>query len=327
MTNDKIVLQISNMTKQFPGVKALDRMQLTLHAGEVMAIAGENGAGKSTLMKILSGVYRPDEGEILLDGEKVAFTTPAEAQKAGICTVHQELSVFPLLSIAENIFVGKTPRTKSGALDYKTQAEETRKILDRFEMYHLNPETIVGNLDIARQQVVEILRATSFRPKILILDEPTSALTLQDTKLLFKIIRKLKENGTSILYISHRLEEIFEICDSVTVMRDGAFVLQKPVTEINQDGIVRAMVGRDVAYDYGRNTSEIGDPILQVEGLCSGNTVRDVSFTLSRGEVLGLGGLDGSGRTELMETLFGLRKMTGGTISVNGKQAKIASPG
>lgn len=326
MTNERIVLQISNMTKQFPGVKALDRMQLTLHAGEVMAIAGENGAGKSTLMKILSGVYRPDEGEILLDGEKAFFATPAEAQKAGICTVHQELSVFPLLSIAENIFVGKTPRTKSGTLDNKTQAEETRKILEKFEMSHLAPETIVGNLDIARQQVVEILRATSFDPKILILDEPTSALTLQDTKMLFKIIRKLKENGTSILYISHRLEEIFEICDSVTVMRDGAFVLQKPVTEITQDGIVRAMVGRDVAYDYGRNTSEIGEPILHVEGLCSGNTVRNVSFTLSRGEVLGLGGLDGSGRTELMETLFGLRKMTAGSILVDGKQVKIASP-
>ena len=326
MTNKKIVLQISNMTKQFPGVKALDRMQLTLHAGEVMAIAGENGAGKSTLMKILSGVYHPDEGEMLLDGKKVAFATPAEAQRAGICTVHQELSVFPYLSIAENIFVGKTPRTKLGALDYKTQAEETREILNRFEMKHLMPETIVGNLDIARQQVVEILRATSFEPKILILDEPTSALTLQDTKMLFSIIRKLKEKGTSVLYISHRLEEIFEICDSVTVMRDGAFVLQRPVTEIDRDGIVRAMVGRDVAYDYGKNTSEVGNPILQAEGVCSGSAVRNVSFTLSRGEVLGLGGLDGSGRTELMETLFGLRKLTAGAIVIDGKPVKINSP-
>ena len=326
MTDKNIVLRISNMTKQFPGVKALDQMQLTLHEGEVMAIAGENGAGKSTLMKILSGVYRPDEGEILLEGKKAVFHTPAEAQKAGVCTVHQELSVFPLLSIAENIFVGKTPKTKSGALDYKAQREQTLEILEKFEMTHLSPDTIVGNLDIARQQVVEILRATSFNPKILILDEPTSALTLQDTKMLFGIIRKLKENGTSILYISHRLEEIFEICDSVTVMRDGAFVWQKAVTETSQDDIVRAMVGRDVAYDYGRNTSRTGTPILQAQGLCSGNAVRDISFTLHRGEVLGLGGLDGSGRTELMEALFGLRKITAGNVLVDGTPVKITSP-
>lgn len=324
--SENTVLQITNISKQFPGVKALDHMRLTLHKGEVAAIAGENGAGKSTLMKILSGIYTPDEGEILLDGKPVAFRTPAEAEAAGISTVHQELSVFPQMSIAENIFVNRQPRTRSGLLDYTELYAKTKEILTAFELGDLSPKALVGSLDIARQQVIEIIRATQFNPRILILDEPTSALTIHDTRLLFRVIRQLREQGTSILYISHRIEEIFEVCDTVTIMRDGAWIATSDVPSITKDQIVHYMVGREVAYNYGKNSSAVGGEVLCVEHLSGKGKVRDVSFSLKSGEVLGIGGLEGSGRTELMEMLFGIRKTVGGNVWINGKKRRIHSP-
>lgn len=323
---NKDILNVLRVSKSFPGVKALDNMKLTLHKGEVMAIVGENGAGKSTLMKILSGIYTPDEGEIMLEGKKVLFKTPAQAEAEGIYTVHQELSVFPLMSVAENIFANRIPRTKTGLLNYKTLYSNTKKILADFEATDISPRIMVGSLDIARQQVVEILRATGFSPKILILDEPTSALNLHDTKLLFQIIKKLKQQGTSVIYISHRLEEIFEVCDSVTIMRDGAYITNSDIKSITKDEIVHYMVGRDVAYNYGKNTSNIGKEILRVDKLCCDTAVKNVSFVLKRGEVVGIGGLEGSGRTELLETLFGMRKALSGNIYIHGNPKKITSP-
>ena len=323
---NSVILQIIGLTKCFPGVKALDNMQLTLKKGEVMALAGENGAGKSTLIKILSGVYRPDGGTVVMDGREVRFDTPAQAEAAGVYTVHQELSVFPLMNVADNIFVNREPRTKTGLIDYKRLHADAQKILAEFELGSLSTKALVGTLDIARQQAVEILRATGFSPRILILDEPTSALTIHDTQLLFKTIRKLKEAGTSILYISHRLEEVFEICDRVTIMRDGKHIETCPIQNITQDEIVRLMVGRDVAYDYGRDTSLPGKEVLRVEGFGSGAAVKNVSFCLNHGEVLGIGGLEGSGRTELLEALFGCRRISTGSIHINGEAVKIKSP-
>lgn len=322
----QIILSVSNVSKSFPGVKALDHMQLTLHRGEVMAVAGENGAGKSTLIKILSGVYMPDEGLIELDGKPIFFKNPQQAESEGIYTVHQELSVFTQMSIAENIFANRVPLKKNGCIDYRALYKEASLTLKSFEMQEISPKTIVGTLDIARQQAIEIMRATASSPKILILDEPTSALTIHDTQLLFRIIRKLKENGASIIYISHRLEEIFEICDSVTIIRDGTFIDAKPIKQIAHDDIVRKMVGRDVAFDYGRDTSQINREILHVENLTSGTAVRDASFVLKSGEVVGIGGLEGSGRTELLETLFGMRLLSKGSVYINGKAIKISSP-
>lgn len=320
------VLNLYDISKSFPGVKALDHMKLQLQKGEVMAIAGENGAGKSTLIKILSGVYIPDEGIIELDGSPVAFKDPRQAEAAGIYTVHQELSVFTQMNIAENIFANRLPQKKNGTIDYRALFDRTHEILQSFEMQDISPRTIVGTLDIARQQAVEIMRATAFSPKILILDEPTSALTTHDTQLLFRVIKKLKQIGTSVIYISHRLEEIFEICDSVTIVRDGMFIDTKPIEQITHDEIVRKMVGRDVAFNYGRDTSQAGEEILRVENVTSGAAVKDVSFSLCRGEVVGIGGLEGSGRTELLETLFGMRSLAQGTIRIKGEEKRISSP-
>lgn len=320
------VLNLYDISKSFPGVKALDHMKLQLQKGEVMAIAGENGAGKSTLIKILSGVYIPDEGIIELDGSPVAFKDPRQAEAAGIYTVHQELSVFTQMNIAENIFANRLPQKKNGTIDYRALFDRTHEILQSFEMQDISPRTIVGTLDIARQQAVEIMRATAFSPKILILDEPTSALTTHDTQLLFRVIKKLKQIGTSVIYISHRLEEIFEICDSVTIVRDGMFIDTKPIGQITHDEIVRKMVGRDVAFNYGRDTSQAGEEILRVENVTSGAAVKDVSFSLCRGEVVGIGGLEGSGRTELLETLFGMRSLAQGTIRIKGEEKRISSP-
>lgn len=320
------ILEVKGVSKSFPGVKALDKVQLTVRKGEIHALVGENGAGKSTLMKILSGVYTPDEGEIILDGKPVRIRNPHHSEQLGISIVYQELSNFPAMSVAENIAVGDYPRNHIGALDYRKSAEMTQRILDEFDLTDLKPSACVRELSIGRQQVVEILKASSRNSKVLILDEPTSALTERETDLLFEIMKRLKDRGVSIIYISHRLDEIFRICDRTTVFRDGKYVVTLDVDKTDKAQIVKYMVGRDVAYNYGAHSSEVREVLFEAKNIVYGDSVKDVSFRLHAGEVLGIAGLEGAGRTELVETLFGIRKKTSGQTFVSGTELHIRNP-
>ena len=320
------VLRLEGITKEFPGVRALNNMQFQLKRGSVHALIGENGAGKSTLMKVLSGVYKPDAGTIILDGEQVKVENPLDAERKGISIVHQELSVFRTTTVGENVFTTNLPKNKLGMIDYKAMFSEVRQILDTYGFTDVDEKATMRNLSVGRQQIVEILRAVKRNAKILILDEPTSALTEYETEVLMEIMRTLNAQGVSIIYISHRLEEIFQICDTVTIMRDGCYVTTLEVAKTNKDELVRHMVGREVVYKYGAGTSELGDEILRVENLSYKNIVKDVSFTLRRGEVLGLAGLEGAGRTEVLECIFGVLKPDYGKIFIDGKEAHIRTP-
>jgi len=320
------ILEVKGVSKSFPGVKALDKVDLSVRTGEIHALVGENGAGKSTLMKILSGVYTPDEGEVILDGKPVKIRNPHHSEQLGISIVYQELSNFPAMSIAENIAVGDYPRSRIGALNYKKSAEQTQQILNEFELSDLSPGACVRELSIGRQQVVEILKASSRNSKVLILDEPTSALTERETDLLFEIMKRLKNRGVSIIYISHRLDEIFRICDRTTVLRDGRYVVTLDVDKTDKAQLVKYMVGRDVAYNYGAHTSDVREVLFEAKNICYGDSVKNVSFLLHAGEVLGLAGLEGAGRTELVETIFGARKKTSGVTLVGGKELNIKNP-
>jgi inositol transport system ATP-binding protein len=320
------ILEMKSVCKSFPGVKALDEVNFSVRKGEIHALVGENGAGKSTLMKILSGAYHLDQGEIVINGKKVTINNARDANRLGVSIVYQELSNFPAMSVAENIFVGNYPKKSHGAIDYKELKSRTKKALDDYELVDLKPQIPVRQLSIGRQQVVEILKATSRNSRLLILDEPTSALTETETELLFDIMRRLKQNGVSIIYISHRLDEIFEICDRVTVLRDGCFIKSLIVKDTDKEEIVRYMVGREVAYNYGAHSTEPGDVLLEVQKLNFGQFVKDVSFELRSGEVLGVAGLEGAGRTELLECLFGVLKKDSGKILIDGKEVSIDSP-
>lgn len=320
------VLRLEGITKEFPGVKALDNMRLQLKRGSIHALIGENGAGKSTLMKVLSGVYTPDAGKIVLDGEEVKVENPLDAEKKGISIVHQELSVFGTTTVSENVFTTNFPRNKLGMIDYKTMHREVREILDQYGFTDVDEKATMRNLSVGRQQIIEILRAVKRNAKILILDEPTSALTEHETDVLMEIMRTLNKQGVSIIYISHRLEEIFRICDTVTIMRDGAYIKTLNVAGTCKEELVKYMVGRDVVYQYGAGTSEIREEILRVENLSYKDVVKDVSLTLRRGEVLGLAGLEGAGRTELLECIFGSTEAEKGQIFLDGKEVHIKSP-
>jgi ABC-type sugar transport system ATPase subunit len=323
---DTPALQAVNISKTFPGVKALDKMNLSVQKGQVLAIVGENGAGKSTLIKILSGALAPDDGDVFRDGKPVCFRNTADAKSFGIHTVYQELSLFPARSISENVFANRYPESRFGLVDYKTLRNQTRELLSSFGLGDIDPDALVGSLNLGYQQLIEIIRATSFQPKILILDEPTSALTISDTQVMFGVIKKLKQLGTAVLYISHRLDEIFEIADHLTIMRDGTLVESASIRNMTKAEIVKKMVGRDVAYNYGKGTSHIGDEVLRVESLNIKGLVNNVSFNLRKGEILGIGGLEGSGRTELISSLFGMQRILSGRIYLNGHEIEIRSP-
>lgn len=320
------LLRMQNISKSFPGVKALDNVSIEVNKGEILAIVGENGAGKSTLMKILAGVYANDEGEIFFEDKKINIRKPNQALDLGIRTVYQELSVFATSNVAHNFYADKMPKGRFGLLDYKRLYKDARKILDEFGFTDISEKTPIRHLSIGRQQLIEILRAYTKDVKLLILDEPTSALTEKETQLLFKIVRMLKEKGVSVIYISHRLEEIFEVCDKAVVLRDGQFVAQLDVKKSTKDDIVKLMVGRDVVYDYGAGTSEIKNIIFEAKDIRYKNVVKNASLTLHSGEILGLGGLEGSGRTELVECLFGARKRDSGAILIDGKEIKSINP-
>ena len=324
---EDFVLQLKDITKVFPGVKALSSMQFDLRRGSIHALIGENGAGKSTLMKVLSGIYTPEAGTIILDGKEEKMHSPQDAEAKGVSIVHQELAVFGTTTVSENVFTTNPPKNKLGLIDYKKMHKEVRELLDTYGFTDVDETATLRNLSVGRQQLIEILRAVKKNAKVLILDEPTSALTEQETEVLFKIMRTLNERGVSIIYISHRLEEIFQICDTVTIMRDGCYITTLDVKNTCKDELVTHMVGRDVVYQYGAGTSQIGEELLRLENLSYKNEVKNINLTLHRGEVLGLAGLEGAGRTELLELIYGVKRPESGKMYLDGQEVVIRSPG
>lgn len=318
------ILALSEIVKTFPGVRALDEAGLKVYPGQVMALLGENGAGKSTLMKVLTGIYQADAGSISYRGQPVHFKGPRDSQDQGISIIHQELNLLPELSIAANIFLGREPRTRFGSIDHKQLRERASGLLARLGVKH-GPDTRLGDLSIGEQQMVEIAKALSFDASVIIMDEPTDALTDTETEQLFVVIRELREQGCGIVYISHRLKEIFEICDRVTVLRDGKWIGEQAVSELDEDRIIEMMVGRRLEEQYPRLARELGPVSLQVKDL-AGPGVRGVSFSLRQGEILGFSGLMGSGRTELMKLIYGASPISAGDITVDGHALVPKSP-
>lgn len=322
---DQTILTMEGIVKKFPGVIALNHAKLNIRKGEVMALMGENGAGKSTLMKILTGVYKKDEGEIRYEGKPVEYHDVRQAQKDGIAIIHQELNLIAQMSIYENIFLGREKKKAGGALDREYMKEKSRELLALVHM-DLNPERSVGTLSIAQQQMVEIAKTLLDDARVIIMDEPTDALPDEEVESLFQIIRDLKKRGKGIVYISHRVKEIFEICDRVTVMRDGEFISEKSIGDITKESLIEMMVGRALNEQFPHVDVKPGDEVLRVEGLTN-QYVRDVGFTLRAGEILGIAGLVGAGRTELAKTLYGCYPWQKGTVCLHGKQVQIRNTG
>jgi len=319
------VLEMRNISKSFPGVRAVDEVTLELKKGEVLALVGENGAGKSTLMKILSGAYTADKGEIYINGEKKKITSPKDALDVGISVMYQEFNNFEPISIAENIFAGRLfTKGLTKAIDYRKLAEESRKILEEIGLKR-NPFEKIRNLSVAEKQIVEIAKALSRDTKILVMDEPTAALNDKEVESLFRLIREIKEKGTSIIYISHRLDEIFQICDRVQVMRDGKSVYISDIKDTSKSKIISQMVGREMTDMYPKRESDKGGYVLEVEKLCT-SEVSDISFKVRSGEVLCLFGLMGAGQANIVETLFGIRHMHSGKVKIDGKEVAIKNP-
>ncbi|EIS8759263.1 sugar ABC transporter ATP-binding protein [Escherichia coli] len=317
-------LQMKHITKRFPGVLALNDVQFSLRRGEVHALLGENGAGKSTLMKILSGVYQPDEGEIIFEDKPVSFSDPLSAQNVGITIIHQEFNLFPELTVEENIFIGREFCKKNRwRLDEKQQRQATIEILQKLNLA-IKPDTLVADLKVAQQQMVEIAKAISVNARILIMDEPTAALTETEIENLFRVTRLLKEQGTGIVYISHRLEELALIADRATVMRDGQYISTVDYECVKISDLIAMMVGRDLGNIYPRREAlQQRIPVLEVNGLTRKGVLNDINFTLYRGEILGFAGLMGAGRTELARAIFGADSIDSGTLKLNGKETVI----
>ncbi|MEX3026557.1 ribose ABC transporter ATP-binding protein RbsA [Proteus sp. STS61-E] len=318
------LLELKDIDKSFPGVKALSGATLRIYPGRVMALVGENGAGKSTLMKVLTGIYKKDAGEVIYQGESCAFNGPKSSQEAGIGIIHQELNLIPELTIAENIFLGREFTRAFGAIDWKKMYAEADKLLARLNLAY-SSHRLVSELSIGDQQMVEIAKVLSFGSKVIIMDEPTDALTDTETESLFSVIRELRAQGCGIVYISHRLKEIFEICDDVTVLRDGQFIGEKPVASLKEDTLIEMMVGRKLEDQYPRINIPQGKTKLNVINL-SGEDVHDVSFSLHESEILGISGLMGAGRTELMKIIYGALPKTNGTVELDGKPCQIKKP-
>jgi ribose transport system ATP-binding protein len=323
MTTD-VILEMQHITKSFPGVKALDHVQLEVRRGEVHAILGENGAGKSTLVKILSGAYYKDEGEIRLNKKPVDIMNPSHAQSLGIAMIYQEFNLAPHLSVEANIFIGREPRSKIfHFINQRKIHAESVKLISELGV-DLDVTKKVGSLNVSQQQITEIAKALSMKSQVVIMDEPTSALSESEVEILFRVIRHLKKEGIGIIYISHNLDEVFEISDRITIMRDGKYIGTFHTQEIRPDEAVQKMVGRDIHNMYAKKDVPIGDRILEVKNL-SGGMLQDISFTLHQGEILGVAGLLGAGRTELMRCIFGADPADHGDIFVDGKQCAIRS--
>ena len=318
------LLQLKGIDKAFPGVKALSGASLNVYPGRVMALVGENGAGKSTMMKVLTGIYARDAGSLLWLGKETTFNGPKSSQEAGIGIIHQELNLIPQLTIAENIFLGREFVNRFGKIDWKTMYAEADKLLAKLNL-RFNSQKLVGDLSIGDQQMVEIAKVLSFESKVIIMDEPTDALTDTETESLFRVIRELKSQGRGIVYISHRMKEIFEICDDVTVFRDGQFIAEREVASLDEDLLIEMMVGRKLEDQYPRLDKAPGAVRLKVDNLC-GSGVENISFILRKGEILGVAGLMGAGRTELMKVLYGALPRSSGSVTLDGREVVARSP-
>lgn len=323
-------LELRGVSKSFPGVKALDNVQLALRPGTVHALMGENGAGKSTLMKCLFGIYKMDAGEIYIDGEKVNISNPDEAMEKGIAMVHQELQPVPARSVAENLYLGRFPMKKIGPIqmiDHKKMYEDTAMWLKEVRM-NFDPKALLGTLSIGQMQSVEIAKAVSHQAKVVIFDEPTSSLSDNEVEALFRIMNDLRDKGVAMIYISHKMDEIKRISDDITIMRDGTYVGTWRTEELTTDDIITKMVGRELTNVYPEKKGKIGDVVMEVKNYSSihEKSFQDVSFSIRKGEILGFGGLVGAQRTELMEGIFGIRNVASGEVIINGKNVKIKHP-
>jgi ribose transport system ATP-binding protein len=317
------LLEMRGITKRFPGVTALDEVDFELEKGEVHVLLGENGAGKSTLIKMLSGAYQPDEGEILLDGEPVTISSATVAQELGISTIYQEFNLVPQLTTAENIFLGRQPR-RFGFVEHRKMGEDARKLLERMKV-RVDPAALISNLGVAQRQMVEIAKALSLNARILVMDEPTASLSGQEVERLFEIIRGLKEEEVSMIFISHHLEEVAEIGDRVTVLRDGKVVDRVPAGTARSE-FVRMMVGRSVEDQFPRRRSEVGEILLEAKNLSREGVLEDVSLQVRAGEVVGIAGIVGAGRTELARAIFGVDPVDSGEVWVEGRRMKPGNP-
>lgn len=326
---DAPLLQLQAINKRFPGVHALRDVQFDVRRGEVHALIGENGAGKSTMIKIVSGVYQPETGDIQLDGQRVQFANPREAQRAGIATIYQELGLYPELSVAENIFMGHAPTRKRGfwqTIDWQRMEQSAEALLAELNIHNLDVQAKVGTLNVGNRQRVEIAKALSLDARILIMDEPTAALTESDVEQLFSIVRLLRERGVSIIYISHRLNEVFALADRVTVLRDGQYIGTQDLRDTSEAQLISMMVGRTIENLFPKQAAEIGDVVLEVRHLNRPPLTRDISFTVRAGEIVGMAGLVGSGRSETAQVIFGVLPAESGEILLNGAAVEIQRP-
>lgn len=323
----KYVLEMKDICKSFPGVKVLDNVTLNVKPGEVHALMGENGAGKSTLMKILMGIYKADQGEVVLEGENIMVRNPKDAMLQGISMIHQELNTLLDQEVAENIYVGREiiKNRFLRTVDKDKMREETAKHFKEMEI-NVEPRTVMRSLSVAQMQLVEIVKAISVKSKVIVMDEPTSAITDKEAVVLFKQIERLKEQGVAIIYISHKMDEIFRIADTITVLRDGEFIGTKPAADLDEEQLIRMMVGRQITEIYPKEETKIGEVFFEVKDLCRERHVYHASFGLRKGEVLGIAGLVGSGRSELVETIFGMYKKSAGELYVNNQKVNIRSP-
>lgn len=325
MENEKILV-MKNISKSFPGVKALSNVDLTVKKGEVHALMGENGAGKSTLLKILAGAYTRDAGEIYIEGEKVDNLTPKRAEDLGISIIYQEFSCLPDLSIAENIFLGRQYTKRGGMIDWKRCREESEKLLKQVGI-ELDSSMKVSQLKVAEQQMVEIAKALSKNAKIIVMDEPTAPLTQKEIDHLFRVISDLKKKNIAVIYVSHRLAEIQEICDRLTVLRDGCLIGSANVSDVTVQDMIRMMVGRELKDMYPRADRSVGEEVLRIENLTTKDKLKNITLSVHKGEILGLAGLVGAGRTELARAVFGADEIESGTVSLNGEKLNIRKPG
>lgn len=321
----KTLLKMENISKEFPGVKALDNVYLELMHGEVLGLLGENGAGKSTLMNILGGIYKPDSGKILIDNEEVKFNGVLDSQDKGIAFIHQELALEPYMTVAENIFLGRELKNDYGIISQNKMNQEAKKFLEVVGL-DINPASSVSSLSTGQQQMVEIAKAFSLNSKIIVMDEPTSSLSEKEVEILFKTVKALRERNVGIVYISHKMNEIFELTDRVMVMRDGCYIGTKFTKETTAEELIRMMVGRELGNYYVRTYNELGDLALEVRNITWKKLVKDCSFNVRKGEILGFYGLVGAGRSELMQTIMGFSDKDSGEVYINGEHIKRLTP-
>ena len=323
--NREYILEMNHVSKEFPGVKALNDVTLKIRKGTVHALMGENGAGKSTLMKVLIGLYIPDQGEIIFNGAQLKHETMNSVLKKGISMIYQELNPILEMNVAENIYAGREPRGKI-LLDHKKMQRETQRLLDYLEIDDIHPTDKLKGMTVAKKQMVEIAKAMSYHSKLIIMDEPTSSLTEPECERLFRIVNKMKQSGITFIFISHKMDEIFKISDEITVLRDGCYIATRKATDTNMDELTYMMVGREISQVYPDRDYTPGDTYLSVQNLSHKTLFHDISFDLKRGEILGMAGLVGAGRTEVVESIFGFRKLSGGEIFIDGKKVEIHSP-